>query len=429
MRTTGAAAVAALAATALLAACSGGTAPTNDTSSDGDVVIEWWHIQTQEPTRSVWADAAAAFEADNPGVTIEITVQNDPDFKTALDARLQAGDPPEIFQSWGGGGLTNQVDAGLVKDISADVSGWIDTLAPAAVNAMQIDGAQYAVPYDAGLVGFWYNTEIFAEAGVTEAPETWTEYLAAVDALNAADIIPAAVGAGDKWPAMFWWAELALAEGGTDALDEAGVTGAFDADAFVAAGEHIVDLVDRGAFQEGFLGMNYADATGSASLVHNGQAAMELQGSWGPGTGASVAANGTGLGDALSWFPFPTIEGGSAGSDVAFGGVNAFAVGADAPPQAVEFLEYLTSREVQERMGAAGQLLPVAEGAEDSVENVHQRAILDTFRELSGVQIFLDQAYAPAVATAINDNVQAIFAKTMTPADAAAAIAEVARRN
>ena len=392
------------------------------------MVIEWWHIQTQEPTRSVWADAAAAFEAENPGVTIEISVQNDPDFKTALDARLQAGDAPDIFQSWGGGGLVNQVNAGLVKDITADVDGWIDTLAPAAVKAMQIDGVQYAVPYDAGLVGFWYNKDLFAEAGIMEAPETWTEFLAAVDALNAAGITPVAVGAGDKWPAMFWWAELVLAEGGTAVLDEAGATGAFDADAFVAAGEHIVDLVDRGAFQEGFLGMNYADATGAASLVHNGKAAMELQGSWAPGTGASVAANGTGLGDALSWFPFPSIEGGAAGADVAFGGVNAFAVGANAAPEAVEFLEYLMSREVQELMGGAGQLLPVADGAEDSVENVHQRAILDTFRGLSGIQIFLDQAYAPAVATAINDNVQAIFAKTMTPAEAAGAIAQVARR-
>ena len=423
MRIKGAAAAAALALT--LAACSSGA---GDTAGSDEVVIEWWHIQTQEPTRSVWADAAAAFEEANPGVRVEITVANDPDFKTALDARLQANDPPDLFQSWGGGVLQAQVDAGMVKDVTAGVSGWIDNLAPAAVDAMKIDGKQYAVPFDAGLVGFWYNTELFAEVGVTEAPGTWDEFVDVVAKLKDAGITPAAVGAGDKWPAMFWWAELALAAGGTDPLDEAGATGAFDAEPFVEAGERIVELVDMGAFQEGFIGIKYADAAGSSSMVANGQAAMELQGSWGPGTQASVATNGEGLGDKLSWFPFPTLGGGGGGKDVAFGGVNAFAVGKDAPAETVDFLEYLTSVEVQTKMGAGGQLLPVADGAEDSVENPHQRAILDTFRTLSGVQIYLDQAYAPAVATAINDNVQAIFAKTLTPQQAAEAIAEVARR-
>ena len=417
--------IAAAAAVALsLAACSGA-----DTAGDGDeVVIEWWHIQTQEPTRSVWADAAAEFEAANPGVRVEITVANDPDFKTALDARLQAGDPPDLFQSWGGGVLDSQVEAGLVKDITTDVSGWIDTLAPAAVDAMQIDGKQYAVPYDAGLVGFWYNTELFEQVGFSTPPATWDEFVELVAALKAAGITPAAVGAGDKWPAMFWWAELALAAGGTDPLDEAGATGAFDTEPFVTAGEHIVELVEMGAFQEGFLGMNYADAAGSASLVANGQAAMELQGSWGPGTQASVANEPDGLGDTLSWFPFPTLDASAGEKDVAFGGVNAFAVGSKAPAETLDLLEHISSTEVQAEMGAGGQLLPVAAGAEDSVENVHQRAILDTFRELSGVQIYLDQAYRPAVATAINDNVQAIFAGTSTPQEAAEAIAEVARR-
>ena len=35
---------------------------------------------------------------------------------------MQAGTPPDLFQSWGGGGLAEQVDAGLVKDITADVA-------------------------------------------------------------------------------------------------------------------------------------------------------------------------------------------------------------------------------------------------------------------------------------------------------------------
>lgn len=409
-----------------LSACGGGAA--NDAATKGNVEVEWWHIQTQEPNRGVWQKAADTYQAAHPGVTIKINVQNDPDFKTALDARMQAGDPPDIFQTWGGGVLANQVKAGMVTDITAATSDWIGNLTPATTTAMQIDGKQYAIPYDAGLVGFWYNKALFAAAGISAAPATWSELLTDVKALKASGVIPMAVGAGDKWPAMFYWAELALAAGGQKALDAAGSTGDFTTAPFVAAGTHVKELVDAGAFQDGFLGAAYADATGGASLVANGKAAMELQGSWGPGTEASVAANGKGLGDDLAWFPFPTLEGGQGTAAEGFGGVNAFAVGKNAPPEAVDFLKYISSVEVQKQMGAAGQLLPVANGAEDSVTNANQRVILDKVRASKGVQNYLDQAFAPAVATAINDNVQAIFAGTVTPQEATAAITSAAKQ-
>jgi raffinose/stachyose/melibiose transport system substrate-binding protein len=425
MRKRGIAAVAiATAAAIALAGCSGGGAG----DDSGKVTIEWWNIQTQEPTKTVWQDVADAYMADHPNVTVEITVQDDAAFKTALDARLQAGDPPDLFQTWGGGVLANQVDAGLVKDITSDVAPWIGTLSEAAASVGQVNGAQYAVPYDAGLVGFWYNKALFAAAGIDAPPATWPEFVDDVAALKASGVIPIALGAGDKWPAMFWWAQLALGEGGQKALSDAGTDGSFDSAPFISAGEKIVDLVDAGAFQEGFLGATYGDATGQASLVANGQAAMELMGTWAPGTQAGLAANGTGLGDDLGWFQFPTIPGGSGSADEGFGGVNSFAVGINAPVETLDFLEYISTLDVQKQIGAAGLLLPVAIGAEDSVTNPYMQAILQRLGEMKSVQSFLDQAYAPAVASAINDNVQTIFAKTQTPEQAAAAIAAVAKQ-
>ncbi|WP_062318124.1 extracellular solute-binding protein [Demequina maris] len=402
----------------LLAACSSGSDADTSSSVGGTepVTIEWWHIQTQEPQRSVWQQIADSFTADHPGVEIEITVQNDADFKTALDARVQAQDVPDIFQTWGGGVLQNQVDAGAVQDITDATSSWIGNLTPAAVSVTNVDGVQYGVPYDAGLVGFWYNKALFAEAGIDAPPTTWDEFTADIQKLKDSGTTPIALGAADKWPAMFYWAELALASGGIDVMDQAAVDGDFTGPAFVDAGDQIVDLVDMGAFQDGFLGAAYADASGQASLVANGKAAMELMGSWAPGTQASVAGNGEGLGDDLGWFPFPGV------TDVGFGGVNSFAVGADAPAEAVEFLEYLANDENQRLIGAAGQLLPVNPAAQDSIENPLQLAIAQEFANVDRLQIYLDQAFAPAVATAINDNVQAIFAKTLSPTDAAAAI-------
>ncbi|HEY8546151.1 MAG TPA: extracellular solute-binding protein, partial [Acidimicrobiales bacterium] len=129
-------------------------------SSGEDVTIEWWHIQNNDPGLSLWEDIAAEFEAEHPNVTIDITVYENEAFKTAIEPRLQAGEPPDLFQSWGGGELATQVDAGLVKDVTDDVEPWIGTLNEAAVRMYQVDDRQYGIPFDLGMVGFWYNKDL-----------------------------------------------------------------------------------------------------------------------------------------------------------------------------------------------------------------------------------------------------------------------------
>jgi len=81
------------------------------------VTVEWWHIQNTDPMMTLWQTFADEFMEANPHVTINITVMENEAFKAALQTNLQAGDVPDLFQSWGGGGLREQVDAGLVQDI------------------------------------------------------------------------------------------------------------------------------------------------------------------------------------------------------------------------------------------------------------------------------------------------------------------------
>ena len=56
--------------------------------------------------------------AAHPNVTIDIKVLENEAFKTKLTTLLQPGDVPDLFQTWGGGDLRQQVEAGLVKDIT-----------------------------------------------------------------------------------------------------------------------------------------------------------------------------------------------------------------------------------------------------------------------------------------------------------------------
>ena len=83
-------------------------------ASGKPVTIDWWHIQNNDPMKSVWREAADAYMAEHPNVTVKITVLENEAFKTKLTTTMQAGNVPDVFQSWGGGTLAEQADAGLV---------------------------------------------------------------------------------------------------------------------------------------------------------------------------------------------------------------------------------------------------------------------------------------------------------------------------
>ena len=133
-----------LATTAILAAACGGTtasnapsvapsvgtAPSSAASSTGTgpstaaapVTVEWWHITTADPGKSDFQAIADAYMAGHPNVKINITVLENEAFKTKLATSIQSGQVPDLFQSWGGGIMAAQADAGALKDIIADIA-------------------------------------------------------------------------------------------------------------------------------------------------------------------------------------------------------------------------------------------------------------------------------------------------------------------
>jgi raffinose/stachyose/melibiose transport system substrate-binding protein len=401
--------------------------PEDESGSGEPVTVEWWHIQNNDPGLSLWEDIAAEFEAEHPNVTIDITVYENEAFKTAVEPRLQAGDPPDLFQSWGGGELAQQVDAGLVQDITDDVEPWIGDLNQGAVGLYQVDDAQYGIPFDLGMVGFWYNTDLFAQAGIDEPPATWDELLDDVQTLKEAGITPISVGMGDKWPGMFWWAYLALRIGGPDAFPAVGDEADFDSEPFVEAGERLQELIELEPFQAGHMAAVWDGAGGQAATMATGDAAMMLMGQWAPGTMNANSPDGNGLGDALGWFPFPEVDGGDGAPTDGFGGGNGFAVGADAPPEAVEFLEYISTRAIADRWGETNSgILPVVVGSEASITDPNLTSVLDARADADVVQLYLDQAYDPALGEAINDAVELLYAGQASPEEVAQMIAGAA---
>jgi raffinose/stachyose/melibiose transport system substrate-binding protein len=419
----------------VVAACGGDDNDKASTSSGGQqassnkpVTINWWHIANNEPLKSIWKSAADQYHAQHPNVTIKITVLENEAFKAKLTTAMQAGKPPDVFQSWGGGTMQEQAQAGLIKDITEPTKSWINTLNPAGVKLYQIDGKQYGVPYNLGVVGVWYNKKLFKKAGIDGPPSTWDEFLADVQKLKSAGITPLAVGEKDKWPGMFWWANLSLRIAGKDAMAQAGENGSFDQAGFVEAGKQLKRLIDMKPFQPGFLAAPWDGAGGEAATMANGRAAMDLMGQWAPFTFDANAKKKKGLRANLGWFPFPTVAGGKSQPSEYFGGGDGFAIGKNAPPEAVDFVKWLVSPQIGSKGGESGAILPTAKGTESSVKDPNMKAVLDARAGASFVQLYLDQAYAPAVGQAVNDAVQQLFAGKATPEQVSKKIATAAKQ-
>ena len=153
---------------------------------------------------------------------------------------------------------------------------WKDRFVPAAVQAYTVDGKVYGVPMHTSQVGFFYNKDLFAKAGVDAAAiKTWDDLLGAVKKLQAAGITPIVTGGADKWPVHFYWSHLAIRIGGKEAFEAAlrGEGKGFADTTFVKAGEAFKQLADLKPFQAGFLGVTYPQ---SAGQFGDGKGAMML---------------------------------------------------------------------------------------------------------------------------------------------------------
>ncbi|HEX7556724.1 MAG TPA: extracellular solute-binding protein [Leptolinea sp.] len=413
----------------VLAACAPAATPA-PAAPAAKVTINWWHISTKDPALTDWQKMADDYTKAHPNVEIKITVLENEAFKTKLTTVMQSGEVPDIFQSWGGSGLAEQIKAGLLKDITADLDSnsgaWRKSFAPGALAVFADGGKNYGVPWDMGMVGWWYNKDLFKKAGIDKEPATWAEFLADVKKLKDAGITPISVGEKDSWTGMHIWSYLATRIGGEKAFKAAlNRSGSFADPAFVKAGDELKKLIDMQPFQDGFLGAVHDDMQ---ATFGNGKAAMELSGQWAPTVEAANSADKKGVAN-LGMFGFPAVEGGAGdGSDVVGGG-NGFAIGKNASPEAIDFVKYLTNSENQSLIAAHGTGIPVVTGAEAGLKDANMKLVQQKFAQAKYFQLYYDQFLPSVVGGAINDNVQKLFAGTASAEDVAKAIEASAKEN
>ena len=142
----------------------------------------------------------AAFQEENPHITIEVSTAPFADYFTLLQADVVSGDAPDVFELNYENFVTYAANDTLL-DISQYLSGDAPYY-PRALEAFQYEGQQLALPESFSTVLLFYNADLFDAAGVEypTAEWTWDDAAAAAEAISALG--------EDTWgifsPVQFW---------------------------------------------------------------------------------------------------------------------------------------------------------------------------------------------------------------------------------
>ncbi|MBB5515368.1 glucose/mannose transport system substrate-binding protein [Rubricella aquisinus] len=201
--------------------------------------------------------------------------------KTALQARIAAGDPPAAMLMLGQN-IIDWANEGLLGDVNAvaEAEGW-DTVLPQAVQDFnKINGAYVAAPTNVHRTDMiWASRAAFDKIGA-DFPTTWEDFNALAPRFEAAGIVPIAHG-GQAWQEAYMFEALVLGVGGADFYRAALVDLDLDAlrsETMQAVFAQMADI--RGMVDEDFSGRDWNLAT---AMVINGDAAMQIMGDWAKG--------------------------------------------------------------------------------------------------------------------------------------------------
>ena len=153
----------------------------------------------------------AQFEADNPGVEVDMAVVNANDILTSTQTRLTANDVDvvDIFafhnqaqpymQNTTPPGWQTLIEGGNLMDITDQP--FVANYDPAVIAEVgSYNDRVYAINLGRiAFSGIFVNEDMLAENGI-EVPTTWSELVTACDTLKAAGVGCMTAGGRDQWP-------------------------------------------------------------------------------------------------------------------------------------------------------------------------------------------------------------------------------------
>ena len=312
-----------------------------------------------DSSAEAYVDILKSYEAETGNTVIDSSAASDEAWKTSVLYDFAAGNEPDVLFFFAAGADSAPI---LRKVVPVDEinAAYPDTPLPEEEALREGDGRVYAVPVRSFWEGLYVNTDVFERCGVP-LPTDWNSFVSAIQAFNAAGIVPIAVSLSDIPHYLAEFVLLACAP--PEDLLARPRTLAEVPDSWYQAMGLIRELYGMHAFSDN------ADATyesATTELFRTKQAAMQFDGSW---LAASLPVDSM---NTTMVLPMP-LRNGDGTAECYIGGVSMGfyltrrAWTSERRDAAVALLKTLTAESSRVRLGytgLSGQLLSSAESME-----------------------------------------------------------------
>ncbi|MBQ7371586.1 MAG: extracellular solute-binding protein [Blautia sp.] len=366
-----------------------------------------------------FADVIERFNADYEGqYHVTPITTNLEEYYTALNAKVDAGETPDVFIVSPGPNLTVYVEPGVAAPLDEylEADGWKDTFAGDAVFAQQTyDGQIYAVPLNTAAACVFYNKEMFEDAGA-EVPTTFDELLDTCQKLQDAGYTPITISAGTAWCLSMLAGYLCDREG-VDLAALASGEESWNNEKTIAAGEKLLELSQY--FQETAASDSNDVAT---AALYDEEAAILIQGSW--AIGQMNGANPD-FEEKCGVFQFPAIEGANDPNRIiAKSDSLAMSSTTEHPEACIALMKYFTDDIAQKRTAEVGGKIPVTKVEYDaSVAPAQLADVMEIFENATGTFGFYNESLPSTEAGAFfDDQMVSMYLGKVTPEEAFQAI-------
>ena len=242
-------------------------------------VTHWW---TSGGEAAAVAEFAKAFDATGNTWVDGAIAGSGGTARPIIISRILGGDPMAATQLNHGRQAEELIEAGLMLDLTdvAEAGGWRDIVNPSSLlDSCTLDGRIYCVPVNIHSAQWlWLSHDAYEKAG-QPVPTDWNEFVASAPALQAAGMIPLAMGQ-QGWQQNGAFGVMTIAIAGLDAWRKVVV----DKDADTARGPEYAAVFEAAVDARNFAAdSNVQDWNLATNMVITGKAGGQIMGDWAQG--------------------------------------------------------------------------------------------------------------------------------------------------
>jgi glucose/mannose transport system substrate-binding protein len=242
-------------------------------------VTHWW---TSGGEAAAVSELAKAFDASGDHWIDGAIAGSGGTARPIIISRILGGDPMGATQLNHGLQAQELIEAGLLQDITdvAEAEHWRDIIKPISLlDACTFEGKVYCAPVNIhSWQWLWLSNAAFEKAG-KPVPTNWDEFVADAPALEAAGIVPLAMGQ-QPWQSSGAFGVMAVAIGGQDLWTKINV----NKDAEAAAGPEMAKVFEAAVAARAMAAKsNVQDWNQATNMVITGAAGGQIMGDWAQG--------------------------------------------------------------------------------------------------------------------------------------------------